>query len=336
MAKPVVVVSQCLGFAAVRYNGAMLQDDFVQALQKHVQFVQVCPEVGIGLGVPRDPIKIVSGRTGRQKSGTRWNASLPKIQPERRLVQPSTGRDLTELMQGYSRKFLDNVGPVDGFILKSRSPSCGIKDVKVFADAPGNMPLPKSSGFFAEAVLERFPLAAIEDEGRLTNFRLRHHFLVKLYANAHLREVQSAGKLAGLVNFHTAYKLQWMAYSQSGLRELGRIVANAEGLEFEQLSTAYATRLGAMLAQPARPSGVRNALLHAFGYVSKQLSRAEVNYFLAQLEEYREERLPLSALLLLLQSWVLRFNVAYLADQRFFVPYPQALMNLTDSGQGRV
>jgi uncharacterized protein YbbK (DUF523 family) len=121
----VVVVSQCLGFAAVRYNGAMLRDDFVQALRKHVDFVQVCPEVGIGLGVPRDPIHIVTGPAGR------------------RLVQPSTERDLTHAMQKFSRKFLAGLGPVDGFILKSRSPSCGIKDVKTFIDAPGNMPASK-------------------------------------------------------------------------------------------------------------------------------------------------------------------------------------------------
>jgi uncharacterized protein YbgA (DUF1722 family) len=179
--------------------------------------------------------------------------------------------------------------------------------------------------------LEGFPRAAIEDEGRLTNFRLRHHFLVKLYANARLRAVRDAGQMAGLVNFQTAYKLQWMAYSQAALRELGRIVGNKDGLAFPELVEACAARLENLLAQPARPSGIRNALMHAFGYVSKDLSRAEVKHFLAQLEEYREERLPLSALLLLLQSWALRFEVDYLSGQRFFEPYPQALMNLADS-----
>ena len=104
---PIVVVSQCLGFAAVRYNGQMLQDGFVKALADHVQFVQVCPEVGIGLGVPRDPIRIVSDKNGR------------------RLVQPASGRDLTTDMTRFSDGFLSGAGPVDGFILKSRSPSCG-------------------------------------------------------------------------------------------------------------------------------------------------------------------------------------------------------------------
>ena len=126
--KPVVVVSQCLGFAAVRYNGAMLQDDFVRALGEHVRFVQVCPEVGIGLGVPRDPIRIVGKGS------------------ERRLVQPATGRDVTAPMERFSRNFLESVEPVDGFILKSRSPSCGIKDVKVHANMEAAATIGKTAG----------------------------------------------------------------------------------------------------------------------------------------------------------------------------------------------
>ncbi len=63
--EPIVVASQCLGFAAVRYNGVMLEDGFVRALHKHVRFVQVCPEVGIGLGVPRDPIRVLDRPASR-------------------------------------------------------------------------------------------------------------------------------------------------------------------------------------------------------------------------------------------------------------------------------
>jgi uncharacterized protein YbbK (DUF523 family) len=179
-ARPVVVVSQCLGFAPVRYDGLVLEDQFVRALGNHVQIVQVCPEVGIGLGVPRDPIRILQQRG------------------QRRLLQPSTGRDLTAAMREFAESFLDRAGPVDGFILKSRSPSCGIKDVKIFdavADAPA---MGKDAGFFAAAVLRRWPHAAIEDERRLANPRLRRHFLVRLFAAARLRAVRGQGKLAYL------------------------------------------------------------------------------------------------------------------------------------------
>jgi uncharacterized protein YbgA (DUF1722 family)/uncharacterized protein YbbK (DUF523 family) len=315
--KPVVVVSECLGFAAVRYNGQVLQDEFVRALVGHVQFVQVCPEVGIGLGVPRDPIRLVADQSGS------------------RLVQPATGRDLAGLMRRFSEDFLGGVGAVDGFILKSRSPSCGIKDVKVFASPEGSLSVGKSSGLFADEVLRRFPEAAVEDEGRLTNFRLRHHFLVRLFAAARLREVRNRPSLASLVRFHTEYKLQLMAYSQAGLNALGRIVANQESAPPATLCKDYAHRLALVLAHPARPSSNRNVLLHAFGYVSKHLTASERGYFLELLEDYRHERVPLSALLAVLRAWIVRFDVAYLHAQRFFEPYPRPLLELTDSGLGR-
>jgi len=313
--KPVVVVSQCLGFAAVRYNGAILRDDFIQTLTQHVQFVQVCPEVGIGLGVPRDPVRLVGNLSSK------------------RLIQPATGRDVTTLMQTYAQNFLDSAGPVDGFILKSRSPSCGIKDVRVHAPAPPSNTVGKSAGLFAETVLQRFPGAAVEDEGRLTNAGLRHHFLVRLFASPRLRAVKDSSGMAELVRFHTIHKLQLMAWSQSGLRVLGQLVANAESLPVATVISQYVERFWEIVAEPARPGATRNVLLHAFGYVSDQLSSRERRHFLKLLEDY-PRRVPLSALLSLVQSWVARFEQDYLASQTFFEPYPRALLNLMDSGTG--
>lgn len=309
------MVSQCLGFAAVRYNGAVLRDDFVQALAKHVHFVPVCPEVAIGLGVPRDPIRLVAGGDSV------------------RLVQPSTGRDLTAPMREFAESFLDQAGEVDGFILKSRSPSCGLKDAKVHARAENSPAVGKSAGLFTQAVLRRCPCAAIEDEGRLTNARLRHHFLVRLFAAAELRAVRARGTMAALVRFHTRHKLQLMAYSQQGLRELGRLVANAESQPPPTVLARYAECFGQLTAQPARPASLRNALLHAFGYVSDRLTGRERRHFLTLLEDYRAGRTPLSSLLDLLQSWVVRFEEPYLRGQSLFEPYPRALLTLVDSGK---
>ncbi|MEA3366709.1 MAG: DUF523 domain-containing protein, partial [Planctomycetota bacterium] len=113
-ATPRVVVSRCLGFAACRWDGATIADPFVTRLHGHVMFCTVCPEVEIGLGCPRDPIRVV------ERNG------------ERHLVQPATGRDVSDPMRHYTARTLDAVGQVDGFLLKSRSPSCGIKDVKIY------------------------------------------------------------------------------------------------------------------------------------------------------------------------------------------------------------
>jgi uncharacterized protein YbbK (DUF523 family) len=169
---PVVVVSKCLGFAACRYDGQVVEDGFVAALGRHARLVTVCPEVEIGLGVPRDKIRLVG--TG----------------PERRLVQPATGRDLTGVMGAFAADYLRRLGsgPVDGFILKSRSPSCGIRDCKLFADRESEDPQGRGTGVFAQAVLTARPDLPVEDEERLVDPEVRVDFLARLYERARLRE----------------------------------------------------------------------------------------------------------------------------------------------------
>jgi uncharacterized protein YbbK (DUF523 family) len=164
--KPQVFISKCLGFAKCRYNGLTIPDEFVTNLKPHVDFHPVCPEVEIGLGIPRDPIRIVS------------------IKKKLHLVQPATGKDLTEEMTDFSTSFLNSLKTVDGFLLKNRSPSCGIKDVKVYPGTGKVASIARDSGFFGAAVLEKFPFSAIEDEGRLKNYRIREHFLTKLFTLA--------------------------------------------------------------------------------------------------------------------------------------------------------
>jgi len=167
--KPNVIVSKCLGFEACRYNGQVIRDDFVRKLEKHVNYIPVCPEVEIGLGVPRFPVRIVrSGPT--------------------RLIQPSTNRDLTGLMNEFSERFLAGLRDVNGFILKHRSPSCGVKDVRIYPSAEKSAPLGTGPGFFGGNVQERFPGLAIEDEGRLKSYTIREHFLTKLFTLTSLRD----------------------------------------------------------------------------------------------------------------------------------------------------
>lgn len=192
--KPSVIVSKCLEFDACRYNGQLISDGFVRNLQKFVRFIPVCPEVEIGLGIPREPIRIVLK-----------GESL-------RLQQPATGLDLTKEMTDFAHTYLDALRDVDGFILKSRSPSCGPKDVKVYTE--GSIPAGKNSGLFAQEVLARFSNLAIEDEGRLRNFAIREHFLTKLFTLASFRRVKKQGTMKSLVLFQSENKLLLMSYNQ--------------------------------------------------------------------------------------------------------------------------
>lgn len=315
--KPVIVVSKCLGFDSCRYNGVMIQDDFVSSLKPHVEFIAICPEVEIGLGVPRDPIRIV--RQGDMKT----------------LVQPATGKDLTRRMQGFTDNFLDSLSYVDGFVLKFKSPSCGIGNVKIFPNVDAQSPIEKGMGFFGEAVMTRFGLMAVEDEGRLKNFRIRDHFLIKLYSSARFREMRRNFSMKSLIDFHSRNKLLFMAYSQSKANLLGKITANHERRSFEEVLQLYFETMMDLLARPARISSIINTLEHAFGGVSRQLSSKEKKFFLESTQNFRERKIPLSVPLNLLRSWALRFETEYLLTQTFIEPYPLVLMDISDSGKGR-
>ncbi|HEU68145.1 MAG TPA: DUF1722 domain-containing protein, partial [Candidatus Acetothermia bacterium] len=254
---------------------------------------------------------------------------------EPRLVQPATGRDCTDAMVQFAHDFLSSLPPVDGFVLKNRSPSCGIADAKVYSSAEKGGAIARRAGLFGDAVRERFPNLPIEDEGRLTNRALRESFLTAAFALASLRAAEAGGELRDLVAFHSRYKLLLMALSQARLRELGQIVANPDRRPAAEVFGLYRRQFEAALCQPLRRPSAANALLHAFGYVSEGLSLGERAYFLEALGEYRVRRTPLSTPVGVLRAWIVRFDVPYLADQRLFFPFPSSLLSPEDSAGGR-
>ncbi len=316
-ARPRIVVSKCLGFDHCRYNGLTIRSEAVDAMVPHVDFTPVCPEVEVGLGVPRDPVRIL-----RQEGVDR-------------MLQPSTGRDVTEDMRRFAHTFLGGLEDVDGFILKNRSPSCGLSDVKVYARAEKAPAIGRTAGMFGREVRERYGDLAVEDEGRITNFRIREHFLTAVFALAALRKVEASGQMKELVRFQARNKLLLMSYSQTALKNLGRTVANAEHKTFSEVCATYRAQLVKALSRPPRRTSVVNVAQHAFGYVSKELTKAEKEYFSNALTRYREGRVPLSVPAGVLGAWVVRFNVDYLAQQTFFSPYPEPLVEIVDSGKGR-
>jgi len=306
--KPRIVISKCIGFEPCRYNGQIVRDDFVPRLEPHVEFVCVCPEVEIGLGTPRAPVRVVSSK-GNFK-----------------LIQPDSGLDLTEKMRGFSSGFLKTVGEIDGFILKNRSPSCGIGDVKFYAGPEKGAALGRTSGFFGAAVLERFGDAAIEDEGRLNHQSIREHFLTRIFAFARLRDLQRTGSIHHLVDFHAADKLLLMAYNQTKLRELGRIVANHGGKQTSEVLVLYRQSFREAFRKPPRHASPVNVLLHALGYFKKELSSREKRHFLNVLEAYRLGTVPVSSPVSIIRSWIVRFEIDYLQEQTFFDPFPEELI----------
>ncbi|MGD9403039.1 MAG: DUF523 and DUF1722 domain-containing protein [bacterium] len=315
--RPSIVVSKCIEFDSCRYNGAMIPSEVVGSLKDFVDFIPVCPEVEIGLGVPRDPIRIIS------EGG------------EERLWQPATQRDVTDDMKGFTRGFLEGLGPVDGFILKFRSPSCGMKEVKIYG-GKGKAPASgKGAGFFGREVMAAFGDLAVEDEGRLRNFKIREHFLTKVFALARFRLVREARSMKSLVEYQAGNKLLLMAYNQNAMREMGRVVANPAKKRIDEVLRDYEALLLRALAKAPRRASAINVLMHALGYFSDELTGREKSFFLGSLEKYREMKIPLSVPVGIVNSWLARYDRPYLAEQTFFEPYPGDLVEVTDSGKGR-
>lgn len=315
--RPRIVLSQCLELAACRYDGRVIPDSFVATLFDYVDIVPICPEIEIGLGVPRDTIRMVDLGDGHTQ-----------------LMQPSTGKNLTERMERFSQRFLDSVGPIDGFILKSGSPSCGTGNVKVYGGLERAPTVRKGAGLFATAVQGRFGHVAVEDEGRLRNYPIRDDFLIQIFSLADLRALLADPSARSLVDFQRRYKHLLMAYDEPGMRELGRIVANHDKRPIRDVASAYAERFRAAIGKRARRKAHVNVLMHMFGHFSDQLSDSERHEFLRVLDEVRNHHLPLITASTIIRTWTARYDYAYFADQAYLEPYPRELVQMRDSGKG--
>jgi len=315
--RPKILVSKCLEFAACRYNGQKIPDSFVRSLIPLVDFIPVCPEAESGLGIPRDPIRLID------QDG------------EKRVYQPATGKDVTPVVQNFLQKWESHLPEVDGFILKNRSPSCGISSVKTYKGQTNNLHS-RGQGFFAERISQLYPGYPMEDEGRLRNFLLREHFLTSIYTMASFREALAENRIGALTDFHSRNKLLFLGWNQSRMRKMGSLLASFNKQNLAEIQQRYREELLALLGSSPKPGSIINVLLHAFGgFKEKDLTEGEKRFFLNSLEEYRDERIPLSVPSYLILQWAERFDNHYLQEQSFFAPYPKELALIGDSGKGR-
>jgi len=251
--RPLLIVSRCFGPDRCRWDGEPLPCPHLDDILSTAAVRFVCPEMAIGLGVPRDPIRLV-----------RDNAHC-------RMVQTATGRDLTAAMERFCGDLLSALDSdtLDGVILKSRSPSCGIAGVKIYPCTGKCMATGKGPGFFGDAVLRRFPLHAVEDEGRLIDRGLREHFLTRIFLSAEFRRLRTAKKMEALVAFHSRHKYLFKAYHQTKSALLGKIVANHDRLPMAKVLALYGPVMRETVGVISRPTAIINAYEHIFGLTGR-------------------------------------------------------------------
>jgi uncharacterized protein YbgA (DUF1722 family)/uncharacterized protein YbbK (DUF523 family) len=311
MAGPVRIgVSSCLLGQKVRYDGGHKRDSFVaDLLARFVEFVPLCPEMDIGLGSPRDSIH------------------LSDVDGKVRLVNPKTGKDLTDDMTTWAHRRLSQLEkePLSGFVLKKDSPSCGMERVRVHHS--GTPPTKEGVGLFARLLMNRWPTLPVEEDGRLNDSRLRENFIERVFATHRLDGFFGTTWTVGdLVRFHTAEKLLLMAHEPAGYQELGRLVANAKGKPSAEFASAYRTRFMEALKHLATPRRHVNVLSHAAGYLRGVATSEERRELLSVIEDFKRELVPLVAPIVLLRTFVRTKNISYLEGQTYLYPHPKEMM----------
>jgi len=184
------------------------------------------------------------------------------------------------------------------------------------------------TGMFPRAVMNRFPLLPLEEEGRLNDMPLRENFIERVFAYYRWTQMlEQEPTPGGLVKFHTAHKLTLMAHSPAHYQEMGRLVAQAGTLDWDELTAVY----GGMLMEGLGVMGTRgkhvNVLQHLMGFLKDHLTSEDKQELLGLIEDYRQGLLPLIVPLTLLKHHLSRYPVPEWVHQQVYLnPYPKELM----------
>lgn len=309
-------ISSCLLGNSVRFDGGHKYDPWiVGVLGEYVHFVPVCPELECGMGVPREPVRLV---------GDPQNP---------RLITVRHGEDWTERMKTWAQKRVVELEKehLCGFIFRRKSPSNGMERVPVYPDvAPvsgkgrkGGAPLYKGVGLFARVVMNHFPLLPVEEDGRLNDPILREQFIERLFVMYRWRNLVDSGlTLEGLISFHTRHKLLLLAHSPRHYRTMGKLVAEGATYAQSELAQRYVTLLMEGLSLKATPAKHTNVLQHIMGYFKKVLTPSEKQEMLEQIMLYRKGITPLIVPITLLSHYVRKYGERYLAGQHYLQPHP--------------
>jgi uncharacterized protein YbgA (DUF1722 family)/uncharacterized protein YbbK (DUF523 family) len=326
--RPRLGISSCLLGEHVRYDGGHKRDRFlVDTFGRFVEWVPFCPEIEAGFGAPREPIRLVLAP--RPASSGRAGSSTGRVHPSR-LEQVAaiteSGRDVTAPLARTAARLAREAEEkkLSGFVLKSRSPSCGLERVKAYRN--GGASALARRGVFAAALTARLPSLPVEEEGRLSDSRLRENFIERVFAFDRLaRLFERRWTIGDLIAFHAVHKLTLMAHSPDAYRRLGRLVAAATGRPRGDVRKEYERTFMDALGIVATRGRHANVLAHMLGYFKHTLDTDACAELVARIEDYRLGRVPLVIPIGLIKHHVRRIGVPYLANQVYLDPHPHEL-----------
>ena len=303
-------ISRCLLGDYVRYDGGHKRDHFLtDVLGRYVEWIPVCPEVEVGLGTPREAMRLVGD-------------------PHRpRLMTITSKHDHTEAMESMIKERLGSLNKLglSGFVFKRGSPSCGLERVRVYTSQ--GMPSHSGVGIFAKAFMEQLPLIPVEEEGRLCDPSLRENFIERVFCYRRFQDlVQNGVTRQTLVRFHTVHKYLLLAHSQQHYDAMGRLVGQANRYRPKELTAKYGDLFMKTLAVKATVRKHVNVLHHIVGHLKSRLNTYEKSELLGVIADYHRGLTPLIVPLTLIKHYVQIFDISYIRDQVYLNPHPKELM----------
>ena len=303
-------ISSCLLGSEVRFDAGHKHNAYItQTLGDYFEFVSFCPEMAIGLGVPRPPIRLVSVDGQVRVRGVK-----------------DPGQDVTAALVANGQAVAGQLEAVSGYIFKKGSPSCGMERVKVYHPESG-YPVETSAGMYARTIMQALPELPVEEEGRLMDARLRENFVERVFIYYRWHCYCANGMMpAALVDFHTRHKFSVLAHDEPVYRELGRLVAEAGTGDISETAGEYIRLLMPALGKIATPKQHTNVLMHIMGFFKEDIDRDDRAELLEVIEAYRQEQLPLIVPMTLIQHHLRRHPNDYISAQYYINPHPRELM----------
>ncbi len=305
-----VGISTCLLGQKVRFDGGHKRDRYVtDILGDYFRFVPVCPELEVGMGVPRESVRLYG------------DADAPLM------IGNKTEADWTKRMNRYSegRVRQPDLRRLSGYILKKDSPSCGMERVRVYNES--GMVERKGVGLYARALLERYPHLPVEEEGRLNDAGLRENFIVRVFAYHRLQELErSTYSRNKYIEFHTAHKYLFLAHSPKHYKELGQLMAAIKQYPAAEFKQMYREQVMAALKVKSTTKKNTNVLHHILGFLKDRLTSEEKKDIVGVIEDYHSQLVPLVVPITLLRHYINKYDVAYIKNQVYLNPHPKELM----------
>lgn len=302
-------MSSCLLGEKVRFDGDHKRNTYItKVLSAYFDFIPVCPEIAIGMGVPREPIHMVKTKQGLRAIGT-WHPDF----------------DVTDKLHQFGEAMAEGLNDIDGYILKQDSPSCGMERVRVHET--DEIPSHVGVGIYAQAFMARRPWLPVEEEGCLSDSVLRENFFERIFVHHRWRQLWVEGITpAALMEFHTQHKFVVMAHSQGAYRRLGHLLTRVESEPIEALAAVYGSELMSALKRPATQEGHTSVLMHLFRFLRLRIDPKDRAELLESIESYQRGLVPLVVPITLFKHYSQRQPNLYISKQYYLNPPPFELM----------